>query len=331
MFIIRHKKFFLIFAALIVLGASAVVVAFGLKPGIDFTGGSLIEVRYSEIPERAVVESAVTELNFGAASIRQAQSEAGSGYLITTRHLTEDEHQVVTEKLTSLGKDGQVTKFTSIGPVIGQELKDKAVYAIGAVVALIIIYVAIAFSGVGAPVSSWIYGLFTIVVLVHDILLPVTFMSVMGQFGGAHVDVLFVTVLLTILGFSVNDTIVIFDRIREKLKNNRTESRKNVPVPGGRDDIQVTYTLTRPFGDLVGEAIDETMTRSINTSMTVLLALIALYIFGSSVTKIFALTLLIGVVAGAYSSIFIASPLLVVYQEWRERALKAALTTTAKK
>lgn len=319
MFIIRHKKFFLIFASLLVLVSCAIVAKFGLQPGIDFTGGSLLEVRYSNVPERTLVEQAVVELDLGGASVRQASSEAGDGYLITTRHLTEAEHQILTDKLTALGEGGQVTKFTSIGPVIGQELKDKAVYAIGAVLGLIIIYVAIAFSGVGAPVSSWIYGLFTIVVLGHDILLPVTFMSLMGHFQGAQVDVLFVTVLLTILGFSVNDTIVIFDRIREKLKQNRTESRTNIPVPGGKDEVRISYTLTRPFGQLVGEAIDETMTRSINTSMTVLLSLVALYIFGSSVTKLFSLTLLIGVIAGAYSSIFIASPLLVVYQEWQER------------
>lgn len=319
MFIIRHKKFFLIFASLLVLVSCAIVAKFGLLPGIDFTGGSLLEVRYSNIPERTLVEQAVVELDLGGASVRQASSEAGDGYLITTRHLTEAEHQTLTDKLTALGEGGQVTKFTSIGPVIGQELKDKAVYAIGAVLALIIIYVAIAFSGVGAPVSSWIYGLFTIVVLGHDILLPVTFMSLMGYFQGAQVDVLFVTVLLTILGFSVNDTIVIFDRIREKLKQNRTEARTQIAVPGGKDEVKISYTLTRPFGQLVGEAIDETMTRSINTSMTVLLSLVALYIFGSSVTKLFSLTLLIGVIAGAYSSIFIASPLLVVYQEWQER------------
>jgi preprotein translocase subunit SecF len=185
--------------------------------------------------------------------------------------------------------------------------------------ALIIVYVAFAFAGVGAPVSSWVYGFMTIIILGHDILVPVAFMSFMGHFAAAEIDVLFVTVLLTILGFSVNDTIVIFDRIREKLKLNRTESRRNIPVPGGKDDIEITYTLTRPFGDLVGEAIDETMTRSINTSLTVLIALIALYFFGSSVTQMFTLSLMVGIVAGAYSSIFIASPLLVLYQEWQDK------------
>jgi preprotein translocase subunit SecF len=323
MYIIRHRKIFLLIASVIVLISVGIIATFGLKPGIDFTGGSLMEVRYSSVPDKELVESTINEFNLGHTAVRQAKSEVGSGYLITTRALTESEHKALGDKLTTLGDGGQVTKFTSIGPVIGQELKDKAVWAIGAVVLLIIIYVAIAFSGVGAPVSSWVYGFFTIAVLGHDILLPVTFMSLMGHFTGAQADILFVTVLLTILGFSVNDTIVIFDRIRENLKHNRTESKRTVKVPGGKDEVITTYTLTKPFGDVVGAAINETMSRSINTTLTVLLSLAALYFFGSSVTKIFSLTLFVGVVAGAYSSIFIASPLLVVYQEWQERKVNA--------
>jgi preprotein translocase subunit SecF len=321
--IIRNKKIFLLIAAIIVAACVGIVATFGLKPGIDFTGGSLMEVRYTNIPEQPRLEEAVATLQLGTVSIRHSSSEAGEGYLISTRDLTEAERISLEEALLKVSDGGEVVRFTSIGPVIGQELKDKAVWAIGAVLALIIIYVAIAFMGVGAPVSSWVYGFMTILILGHDILVPVAFMSLMGHFVGAEVDILFVTVLLTILGFSVNDTIVIFDRIRERLKENRTESRKNIPVPGGKDEVEITYTLTKPFGEVVGQAIDETMTRSINTSLTVLIALIALYVFGSSVTQMFTLSLMVGIVAGAYSSIFIASPLLVVYQEWQEKKQKS--------
>ena len=319
MHIIRNKKLFLIIGAIIVLSAIAVVAIFGLKPGIDFTGGSLMEVRYSTIPDKVAVEAAVATLKLGNFSVRQSESEAGSGYLVTTKDLTEPERASLEKTLTGLGEESELVRFTSIGPVIGEELKDKAVWAMAAVVALIIIYVAIAFAGVGAPVSSWVYGFMTIIVLVHDILVPVAFVSLMGVFFGAEVDVLFVTVLLTILGFSVNDTIVIFDRVREKLKQNRIETKRLIPVPGGKDHEEVTYTLTKPFAEVVGQAVDETMNRSINTSLTVLLALVALYVFGSSVTQMFVLSLIVGVIAGAYSSIFIASPLLVVYQEWLEK------------
>ena len=314
--IFLNKKIFLTIAVLIILVSVGVIAIFGLKSGIDFTGGSLTEVHYSTLPEKSEVEAAIAPLNLGTVAVRASESEAGRGYLITTRSLTESERKTLESGLQAIGKDGNITQFTSIGPVIGQELKDKAVWAIGAVLVLIICYVAFAFSGIGKPVSSWIYGFTTIAVLGHDILLPVAFMSLYGHYTGAQVDVLFITALLTVLGFSVNDTIVIFDRIREKLQHNRTESRKNIPVPGGKDHVEITYKLTRPFGELVDEAINETMTRSINTSLTVLLALVALYFFGSSVTHTFVLTLMVGVVFGAYSSIFIASPLLVVYQEW---------------
>lgn len=317
--IIKNKKIFLIIAAVIVLGSAAIVATFGLKPGIDFTGGSLMEVRYSTLPEKTLVEEAVANLSIGNFLVRQSASEAGNGYLVSTKDLSESERSSLETSLIAVGEDGELVRFTSIGPVIGQELADKAVWALGAVVLLIIVYVAIAFAGVGAPVSSWIYGFMTIIVLVHDILVPLAFISLMGHFAGAEIDILFVTVLLTILGFSVNDTIVIFDRIREKLKLNRTETRQNIPVPGGKDDVIITYMLHKPFSDLVGQAIDETMTRSINTSLTVLIALIALYAFGSTGTQMFTLSLMVGVVAGAYSSIFIASPLLVLYQEWQDK------------
>lgn len=319
MFIIRNKKVFLIIGGAIVALCLGIVLTFGIKLGIDFTGGSLTEVRYNGVPEKALVEAAVEAQNLGEFSVRHSKSEAGDGYLVTTRDLTEAERASLETSLLGVSDGGELVRFTSIGPVIGQELADKAVWAVGAVLVLIIVYVAIAFMGVGAPVSSWVYGFMTIVVLVHDILVPLTFISLMGAFAGAQADILFVTVLLTILGFSVNDTIVIFDRIREKLKQNRTETRKTIPVMGGKDDVEITYTLTKPFGDLVGQAIDETMSRSINTSLTVLLALGALYIFGTSVTDMFVLSLIVGVVAGAYSSIFIASPLLVLYQEWQEK------------
>lgn len=319
MYIIRNKKLFLIIGAVIVAACIGIVAQFGIKLGIDFTGGSLMEVRYDVQPDKTALEAVVEELQLGEFSVRQSQSEAGTGFLVTTRDLTEVERASLETALTQVSDGGELVRFTSIGPVIGAELADKAVWAIGAVLLLIIIYVAIAFMGVGAPVSSWVYGFMTIVVLVHDILVPLAFISLMGAFAGAEADILFVTVLLTILGFSVNDTIVIFDRIREKLQQNRTETKRTIAVLGGKDEVEITYTLTKPFGDLVGQAIDETMSRSINTSLTVLLALGALYFFGTSVTDMFVLSLIVGVVAGAYSSIFIASPLLVLYQEWQEK------------
>ncbi len=317
MFIITHRTLFLWIAVAIVTTSVAIVAVFGLKPGIDFTGGSLIEVSYEVVPEKSVVEERLAPLGLGEPLIRRSETDVMNGYLITVRDLSIEEQNTVEAALVSIGEGGSITRYTSIGPVIGQELRDKAVWAIGAVLLIIVLYVAYAFAGIGKPVSSWVYGGMTILVLGHDILVPIAAMSLLGVLTGAEVDVLFVTALLTILGYSVNDTIVIFDRVREKLVQNRTEHKTKIIEPGGLERTEVAYTLNRPFDELVGEAVSETMTRSINTSLTVLLALVVLYVLGSSVTQTFVLVLIAGVFAGAFSSIFIASPLLVRYAEWQ--------------
>jgi preprotein translocase subunit SecF len=317
--IIRNRKLFLAIGALIVITAGLIVATFGLKPSIDFTGGTLTEVRYGTMPEKSAIEVVLSESALENSAIRESSGEFGTSYIVTTKTLTVEEQKNLGEKLTKLGSDASIIRTTSVGPVIGEEMKSKAYWAIGAVLIVTIIYVAFAFVGIGKPVSSWVYGTMTVLVLFHDILVPIAVMSLLGYFWGLEVDVLFVTALLTILGYSVNDTIVIFDRVREKLVENRTEHRRKIVEPGGIEHDEVTYTITRPFADLVGEAVSDTMARSINTSLTVLFALLALYFFGSVVTQTFALVLIAGVFAGAYSSIFIASPLLVAYAEWQAK------------
>ncbi len=320
--IIAYRKLFLAIGTIIVLSAAAIVATFGLKAGIDFTGGSLTEIRYTNLPEKTVIESALGELGYENSAVRQSTGELGSSYIVTTRALSVEEQSALEDKLTGLEEGSTVIRNTSVGPVIGAEMKEKAFWSIGMVLVVIIIYVAFAFLGVGVPVGSWVYGSMTVLVLFHDILVPVAVMSLLGAFWGVEVDVLFVTALLTILGYSVNDTIVIFDRVREKLTQNRTEKRTKIEEPGGIAREEVEYTLTKPFDQIVGEAVDDTMARSINTSLTVLLALLALYFFGSVVTQTFALILIAGVIAGAYSSIFIASPMLVAYAERKEKKIE---------
>lgn len=298
------------------MGSSILVVAsLGLNFGIDFTGGSLTEVTYNNAPDKTLLESGIVELGFGGVSVRESDIEDGkSGYLIRTRDLSDEERGVLEETVLAVGDGGEITRFTSIGPVIGQELKDKAGWAIGAVAAIIILYVAFAFSGIGTPVSSWTYGAITIFVLLHDVLVPTALMSILGYVAGVEVDVLFVMALLAVLGYSVNDTIVVFDRVRENLTQNRTEKRTKREEAGVVHE-QVTYTLTKPYAEIVGSAVQETLARSINTSMTTLVALFALYFFGGAVTQTFALVLIAGVVAGTYSSICIASPFVVSYAD----------------
>ena len=316
MHIIKNRNIFVGIGALIMLGAIAVLAVVGLRLGIDFTGGALTEVVYEEAPAQEVVESAVAELDWGGVSVRETQgANDRNGYMIRTRDLTDPERQELTEVVLGLGTEGEITRFTSIGPVIGEELAEKAKWAIGGIAIVIILYVAIAFGRVGYPVRSWVYGGITIVALIHDVLVPAALMAVLGVTMGAEVDVLFVTAILAVLGYSVNDTIVVFDRVRENLQKNRLEHVTEYKDATGVMQKQTTHTLTKPFADIVDSAVKDVITRSINTSLTTLLALGALFFLGGATTQIFALILMAGVVAGTYSSIFLASPLLALYTE----------------
>ena len=319
MFAIHYRKIFLIIAGIITVSSLAIIAFLGLKPGIDFTGGSLTEVVYTNTPDKEDVRTEIEKLNIGEASIQEAVDETGrNGYLIRTKDLSEAERVEIVSAVTSLGEGGEVTRFTTVGPVMGKELQDKALWAVAGVVLIIVLYVAFAFSGIGKPVSSWIYGSITILVLVFDVVVPTAVISILGHTSGVEADVLFVMALLAILGLSVNNSIVIFDRVRENLIKNRIEKRTK-RMEAGVTYEDVDYTITKPFAEIVGESISQTMARSINTSLTVLLALLALFFIGGEVTKIFALTLIAGVVAGTYSAICTASPLLVVYSDWQNK------------
>jgi preprotein translocase subunit SecF len=317
MFAITYRTIFLSIATVIVVASISIISLFGLNLGIDFTGGSLTEVSYSSAPEQSAVEADISQAGFTGFSVRASIDDTGrEAYIIRTKDLTEDERERLSTVVTDLGEDAEVTRFTSIGPVIGQELRDKAGWAIFGVVAIIIFYVAFAFRGIGTPVSSWAYGGITILVLIHDVLVPTALMSLLGIALGLEVDVLFVMAILAVLGYSVNDTIVVFDRVRENLQANREEHRIEREEAGVIKE-EVSYTLTKPYEEIVGEAVQATLARSINTSLTTMATLLALYLIGGSVTETFALILLAGVLAGTYSSICIASPLVVAYSNWK--------------
>lgn len=322
MFAVLYHRVFLIIAAIIVVTSVAVLLFRGLVPSIEFSGGSLTEVMYGEtVPEKSAVEGAVDALDLGSFQVREATSDSGKiGYLIRTRDLTDEQRVALGAAVTGLAEGGEVVRFTSVGPVIGNELKDKAVWAIAGVSLIIMLYVAFAFAGIGFPVSAWVYALITILILIYDVLIPTAVASLLGL----EVDVLFVMALLAVLGYSVNDTIVIFDRVRENLKRNRTE-RKTRRTEAGVVHEDVEYTLTKPYEEIVGSAVSESLARSVNTSLTTLLTLFALYIIGGATTETFALILIAGVVAGTYSSICIAPPLLVAYAKWH-----AARVTSSK-
>jgi len=302
MFAVTYRKIFFAITGALVAASLIAIAVFGLNIGIDFTGGALLEVTYEESaqPERAALEERLGALPIGGFSLRPVETTAGAqGYILRTRDLTEEERQAVLAALSpSEGVTPQVERFTSIGPVIGQELRSKAFVALGIVIAAIILFIAFAFRKVSKPVSSWRYGLIAIVALVHDILVPVGVFAILGAVAGVEIDILFVMALLAILGYSINDTIIVFDRVRDNLKKNQEFSIK--------EDFEIT----------VGKSLNQTMRRSINTSLTTVLVLLALFFFGAAATQDFALTLLVGVIAGTYSSIFLAAPLLVVLGRW---------------
>ena len=300
MFVVQHRKFFYIFSGITVAASIFALAFWGLRPGIDFKGGSLLEVTYTDgRPEKAEVERALLPLDVSA-SVRPTRA---NGYIIRMTDLTESEQRAVREAVSFKGERKIVEeRFDIIGPLLGKEAAGKSFIAIILVILCIVIFITFAFRKVSEPVASWKYGIITIVALLHDVLVPVGVFAVLGHFVGYEVDTLFVTALLVVLGFSVHDTIVVFNRVRENLRVSReTRDRKD-------------------FASIVGDSIAQTFVRSINTSLTTVLALVVLYVIGPEATRHFSLALLIGIVAGTYSSIFIGSPLLVTVEKWQKKA-----------
>jgi len=298
--IVGKRKIFYTFSILLNTAAILSVLFWGLHFGIDFRGGSLIEVEFlAQRPEVSQVKETVSLLGLGDVSVQPSGDKV---LMLRLKDLDETSHQQILRSLENLGQLEE-KRFDSIGPVIGEELKSRSYLAIFMVLILIICYIAFAFRKVSRPVASWKYGVAAIVALVHDVFIPTGIFSILGHYLGAEIDLLFVTGLLTILGFSVHDTIVVFDRIRENL-------RKGV---------------AKTFEETVNISINQTLVRSINTSLSVFLALLAIFIFGGASIKYFALLLLIGVSFGTYSSIFVASPILVSWELWRQKKIAKKL------
>lgn len=300
--IIKKKKlWFGISGALMGLSLLAVIV-WGLKPGIDFTGGSLLEVRLQgERLSSAEVSDAVKPLGLGSLSVQPADNSV----ILRFQETDEPTHQKALAAITSaaikknptIAKDKVVDElnFTAIGPSIGQEMKRKALTSIILVLLAISLYISYAFRKVSKPVESWKYGMATLIALTHDVIIVVGFYAILGHFWGVEINSSFITAVLTVLGFSVHDTIVVFDRIRENLPKSDSG-----------------------FEDTVNKSVNQTIVRSINTSMTVMLTLLAITLFGGPSIMYFSLALLVGIFFGTYSSIFLASPVLVLWNSWKK-------------
>ena len=311
--VIKKRRIWFTFSSTLLIASIVALLTIGLKFGIDFTGGSLMEITFDVTrPSSQQIVDALSPLTVGEIIV---QTVGDSSVVIRFDDIDESKHQAVLSTLkeafnplktpidagdTTITLEAKIlteNRFESVGPIIGQELKQKTLWAIVFVCAAIVTYVTFAFRKVSKPIASWWYGLFTLVALIHDIFITIGAFVILGKLYGLEINAPFVAALLTILGYSVMDTIVVFDRIRENLLRRVGEK----------------------FEDIVDSSINEVMVRSINTSFTVLLTLFAILLFGGASIRDFVLALIIGITIGTYSSIFLASPMLVVSQQLRKR------------
>lgn len=292
--IIQKRNIFFTISIIAILVCIFGIVKFGLKYGIDFKGGTSMSIEFEKRPDNTAIKEKLSTLNLGEITVSPVDS---NGVLIRLKDIDEPTRQKLLSELKSNFGNFEEKQFDSIGPVMGKEMQRRSEMAILAVILAIVLYITFAFRKVSKPVSSIVYGVATIIALLHDVIIPIGVFAFLGHFYNIEIGLLFITALLTVLGFSVHDTIVVFDRIRENLMRR------------GQTDFEQT----------INSSVNETLRRSINTSLTVLLTLFTVYILGGQSTKDFALALIIGIFAGTYSSIFIASPLLVVWNNYKMR------------
>ena len=297
---VKYRKIYFIFSGIIIIGSLVFLVIFGLKPGIDFTGGSILELEFKlERPSNPEIREGLKEFDLGELTIQPANEK---GLLLRMKDISEDVHQQIIQKLKENG-ELEEKRFESIGPVIGQELKEKTKILIAFSLLSIVFYIAIAFRKVQKPVSSWQYGIASLFILSHDILIPLGIFALLGKFYQIQMTIPIICALLTVVGYAVNNVVVVYDRLRENLL--KTLQR----------DIFLGFEET------TNRAINQTLTRQINTSLTTLFPLITIFFLGGETLKYFALTLILGITAGTYSSIFLAVPILVTWLRWRMRGL----------
>lgn len=288
----RRKIWYIISLVLIVPGILAIIF-WGIPTGIDFKGGTLLDISYSQTVPKEKIETTLADNGIKNANVQPS----GNDFIIRTSVLDQETQNKLTDSLSKIGENFKQNRLETVGPTVSSDLKRKAIIAVILASLVIIIYIAIAFRKVPKPASSWRFGVCAVIALIHDITFVVGVFAILGHFFGYEVDSLFITALLTIMGFSVHDTIVVFDRIRENLRKSPSLS----------------------FEENANNSILQTLNRSLNTSFTVLIVLLALYLLGGTTLKHFMLALLVGIAIGTYSSIFNASPLLVSWQGWSTR------------
>ena len=294
--IIGKKNLYFALSLIVVAPGLIALLLFGLNLSIDFTGGSRLTVSFKDKIEKQKIDGIKQSLisqNIKVYTVEQSKNQV----YFRTNPISQKQNAHFVNELSKNFKDAKETEFETIGPTIGRETTINAIKAVFFASLLIILYITWSFRKVPKPASSLRFGVSAIIALIHDVLVVLGIFAILGHFFGVEVDSLFVTAILTVIGFSVHDTIVVFDRIRENLRRSSQDS----------------------FPQIVNDSILQTLDRSLNTSLTVLLVLFALLLFGGETIRWFVVALLIGVTSGTYSSIFNASPILVVWQEWSEK------------
>lgn len=288
----KHRKLYFIFSGILILASIVVLVIFGLKPGIDFTGGSILEIEYREgRPSNEEILEKLAELELGSIYI---QPTGEKGVILRMKEIDEEIHQQILQKLRE--RELEERRFELIGPTIGRELKQKTKIVIALALLSMILYIALAFRKIQRPLRSWQYGIASVIALFHDILIPLGIFAVLGKLYNIEISIPVITALLAVLGYSINNTVVVFDRIRENLLK-RAET----------------------FEEIVDTSLNQTLARQINTSLTTLFVSAAIFFLGGETLKYFALALILGICAGTYSSIFLAGPILVTWFKLRQK------------
>lgn len=289
---LKYKNFFLVFSLLVVIACIALMAVWPLKPSIEFTGGSVLEVKYRDNrPAVQEVQDKIKDLGLGEVAIQQVEDK---GLILRMQSTSEGTHQKVVEKLKETGSFEEQS-FEAIGPVVGKELYQKTVLLVIVSLAAMLLYIAFAFRNVPGPVSPWIYGLASFLILVHDVIVPLGVFSVLGKFYGIQITIPIITALLTVVGYAINNVIVVYDRTRENLQRTRNAN----------------------FAEIANISINQTLSRQINTSLAVLFPLAAIYFMSGVALKYFSLALILGIVTGTYSSIFLATPMLAAWLNFR--------------
>lgn len=304
----KYRRIYFAFSGLLIVASLILLFGYGLKAGIDFTGGTIMELEYkNDRPSNQDILANVEEFNLGSVSV---QPTGEKGVLLRMQEITEETHQDILTKLTGkevVEADGgfayetvktsiEEIRFESIGPVIGRELKEKTTIVVIVALLSMIIYIALAFRRVQRPLKSWQYGIASVLALFHDIIIPLGVFVLLGRYYGVEISIPIVTALLAVLGYSINNTVVVFDRIRENLTRR-----------GG------------DFEEIVDVSLNETLSRQINTSLTTLFVSAAIFFWGGETLKYFALALVLGIGVGTYSSIFIAGSILVTWYKLKHR------------